>query len=891
MHPFSPTISPQHLPSVKLLGRVADRDQPHVDRFAFPNILELSGNPLLENTVSAFLENKVKIFALVDTGASHSVISLPQLRRVRPHAPLSPPPFSSAHTADGSAMQVLGEITLNITLGRLHSRVKVLVVPQLSQDLILGRPFLQQHKAQIDFSKNRLVLHRQFPLTTRADLTIPANTEVVCLAYISSKVQLPNGIQGEVVRPRMKANQAHVVAGSIGLTSQNAVPIRLYNFSSQEITIPSHATIASFIPATRDTCPVNDYPTPQPPVPHSHPNPSHHSPPPPAVKYNIDRANLSPEELAKVENLLAEYSDIFAENCQGKIGLTNLGTHTIPIRSDARPVTRRPYRSSPEIQAEINRQVDKLVDQDILEPCDQGVWSSPVLLVAKKDGSKRFVLDFRAVNAQLNVPHLRTAHLEECLDQIGTGNPKYFTSLDMTSGYFQVGLDESSREYTGFLTSRGRYRYKRLIQGLGSSSFCFQQLMDRLLRSLEHEHVLSYLDDIAASSGTFEHHFNTVREIFRRIRKANLTLSATKSKFFASTLDFLGHTLTPKGIRPDARKTHIIENFPVPRNVKAVRSFTGLCGFFRKYVQDFSLIAAPLYNLTKKDNGPFCWTPECQTAFQTLKDRLVTRPILQFPDWNRPFHIATDASQLGIGAVLFQPDPETNHMQPVAYAGRSFSRAEKNYEVTRQELVALAWGIHHFDCYLRGKPFHAYTDHAPITGLLKKRDLSGQLARLVLSLQAYQFDLHYIPGTKNTVPDFLSRVNYDRLRTLADETIDSFPDLPNVDPELLDHPPPCPLPDRSCLDASTQTDQQPTPSPNTPPFDCSTPSQPFVPIIVSGGRSIYGPPKCLSGSLCRPGPENGRRDCRRLRRKVWSRGISQKATQGDRPGSHTGPEK
>ena len=126
--------------------------------------------------------------------------------------------------------------------------------------------------------------------------------------------------------------------------------------------------------------------------------------------------------------------------------------------------------------------MDKLVDQDIIEPCDQGVWSSPVLLVAQKDGSKSFVLDVRAVKAQLNVAHVRTAYLEECLDQIGTGNPKYFTSLDMTSGYFQVGLDEAFREYTGFLTLRGRFRYTRLIQGLASSSFCFQQLMDRLLR-------------------------------------------------------------------------------------------------------------------------------------------------------------------------------------------------------------------------------------------------------------------------------------------------------------------------------------------------------------------------------------------------------------------------
>ena len=238
LHPLSPTATSQLFRPGKLLGRVAEMaDQPHVDRFASPHILELSGNPLLENTVSAYLENTFRIFALVDTGASHSVISLPQLRRVCPQFQLSPPPFSSAQTADGSPMEILGETTLKITLGRLPTKVKVLVVPHLSQDLILGRPFLQQHKAQIDFSKNRLVLHRQFPLTTRADLTIPANTEVVCLAYISSKVQLPNGIQGEVVRPRMKANQAHVVAGSIGLTSQNAVPIRIYNFSGQDITI------------------------------------------------------------------------------------------------------------------------------------------------------------------------------------------------------------------------------------------------------------------------------------------------------------------------------------------------------------------------------------------------------------------------------------------------------------------------------------------------------------------------------------------------------------------------------------------------------------------------------------------------------------------------------
>ncbi len=210
-----------------------------------------------------------------------------------------------------------------------------------------------------------------------------------------------------------------------------------------------------------------------------------------------------------------------------------------------------------------------------------------------------------------------------------------------------------------------------------------------------------------------------------------MTLSATKSTFFASTLDFLGHTQTPQGIRPDNRKTQIIKNFPVPKTVKAVRSFTGLCGFFRKYIKDFSLIPTPLYQLTKKGNVPFQWTAECQTAFENLKEKLVSRLILQFPDWDCPFRLTTDASQKGICCVLFQKDPQSGHMLPIAYAGRSFSNSEKNYEVTKQELLALVRGVKNFSCYLTGKPFHAYTNHAPLTGLIRKKDLNGQLARLV----------------------------------------------------------------------------------------------------------------------------------------------------------------
>ncbi len=193
-------------------------------------------------------------------------------------------------------------------------------------------------------------------------------------------------------------------------------------------------------------------------------------------------------------------------------------------------------------------------------------------------------------------------------------------------------------------------------------------------------------------------------------------------------------------------------------------------------------------------------------------------------------------------AVLFQKDPQTGHMNPIAYAGRSVSKSERNYEVTKQELLALVYGVRHFDVYLRGRPFHAYTNHAPLTGLIKKRDLNGQMARLVLALQAYSYELHYIPGSTNALPDFLSRVSYDKTHTSGDNWIDSFPDPPPCDNDACQSPP-CPIPEvvqKVCVSSSTQTDPDPVPpssDPSPPPGYCDPHQQAHPPVlpVLQGG--------------------------------------------------------
>ena len=334
-------------------------------------------------------------------------------------------------------------------------------------------------------------------------------------------------------------------------------------------------------------------------------------------------------------------------------------------------------------------------------------WASPVVMVRKKDGSLRFCVDFR----QLNAATVKDAHplprIDDLLDALH--GAKWFSTLDLKSGYWQVPITEQDKAKTAFRTSSGQlFEFNQVPFGLCNAPATFSHLMDRVLAGLHWETCLFYLDDIIVFSSTWEEHLARLREVFERLRHAKLKLGAAKCTFATKEVSYLGHRVTEEGLLPDPSLLAAIRDIPPPTTATEVRSFLDLAGYYRRYVKGFAAIATPLHALTKKD-AVFHWSEDCQAAFDQLKTRLTASPITAFPDFSQEFRLYTDASTAGLGAILAQVRDSKERI--ICCASRALNKAEKSYPATKLECLALVWAVAKFRPYLMAMPFEVYTDH------------------------------------------------------------------------------------------------------------------------------------------------------------------------------------
>ena len=395
-------------------------------------------------------------------------------------------------------------------------------------------------------------------------------------------------------------------------------------------------------------------------------------------------------------------------------------------------------------------------------------------MVKKSSGGFRLVIDYRGLNAATIPQNLRIPRIDEVFDTIGENQPKFFSVLDCTQGFHQVPLNEDSRDKTAFITPQGKFRYRTMPQGMRNAPVVFQSLMDLVLKGIQFKYVMVYIDDICIFSSSFEDHLAHLREVFTRLRKAKLKLHPKKCKFAVKEVHYLGHVLSQNGIKPNPDKVEAILSIPAPTKVKQLRSFLGMIGYYRKFIRNFAVIAKPLYDLTKKD-VPYNWSEECDSAFNELKQKMLSNDVLAFPNFKKPFILATDASITGVGACLSQ---EVNGvLKPIGFAGRGLTSAERNYTTTEQECLAVIWAIQHFRVYLEGQAFELHTDHNALRYILTSRDPRGRIARWVTFLQQFTYTVKHVKGKENVVPDALSRQDYEYTRTKADEAIDAYPDL------------------------------------------------------------------------------------------------------------------
>ena len=465
--------------------------------------------------------------------------------------------------------------------------------------------------------------------------------------------------------------------------------------------------------------------------------------------------------------LLDRYRHIFAADDK-QLTQTGLVKHHIELLPDTAPIAQRPLRLSYQERQVVNQEVQKMLDAGIIRP-SKSPWASPVVLVPKKDGGIRFTTDFRRLNAVTKRDFYPLPNIGAILDDLGKA--KWFSKIDMKPGYFAIKLDDESIERSAFVTSEGLYEYLVCPQGLSNSPATFQRLMNTIFRDLIGRCILIYLDDIIVFTSTFEEHVAALQQIFQLLEAANIKAHLGKTEIGLKEVLYLGHIIDEHGVKPDPTKIKAVQNFPRPTTVRNVRSFLGLCGYYRRFIKDISKIAAPLTELTGGPNSPggskqgspkiARWGKEEEAAFAQLKKALISPPILRRPDLERPFILYTDWSTMAVGAILAQEDPDIPQGEyVVAYASKKLTSAERNYSATEGECPAAIWAVKHFRCYLWGvpEPFRLITDHIALQWLHKNKDLNGRLTRWSLKLQEYNFSIEYRKGTAHSNVDALSRI-------------------------------------------------------------------------------------------------------------------------------------
>ena len=475
----------------------------------------------------------------------------------------------------------------------------------------------------------------------------------------------------------------------------------------------------------------------------------------------------------KLVQLLECYNDVFSKH-KGFV-------HRIRLTDDPWPF-RLPYRRVPPAHYQkLHRVLTDMEEQGIIRKSVSD-YASPLVMVWKKDGNLRICTDFRWLNARTLKDAHPLPHQSDCLAALG-GNT-YFSTMDLTSGFYNIPMAEEDKKYTAFTTPLGLHEYSRMPQGLCNSPASFMCMMLSIFGDLNFSSLLCYLDDLLVFASTEEEALRRLEVVFQRLRENNLKLSPKKCHLMRSSVKFLGHIIDGNGVAVDPAKVDVIssmsrsdlmEDDGCTPSVRRIKSFLGMVFFYQHFIPNCSSIAKPLFALTagqkrrgrKKVNvkagtfrklKPDDWTPECDITFAGLKESLLDCAVLAHPDFSRPLFLSTDASLDGLGAVLSQVPAGESKARPIAFASKTLSSSQKNYPAHRLEFLALKWSVcDKFSHWLKGNSFTVWTDHNPLTYIMTKPKLDACEQRWVAKFAPYTFSLKHIAGTKNIVADALSR--------------------------------------------------------------------------------------------------------------------------------------
>lgn len=639
----------------------------------------------------------------------------------------------------GGKVQAIGYVYLTLYLGdhRVTHKFYVFKTLPIQSNGILGRDFLNRFKAKLDFEQNNLTLQKDeqkislhFTGECKSKFIIPKRCESV--HYIQTQ------LTEDCLVCSSEIQEGVFLASTVATPINGTIPVKILNVTECDLVLPnitptihklSDYSLCSFERNTKNAVRVKN------------------------VFKQLKLNHLNEEERTAIENVCAKYADIFYLSGDS-LQTTDVYSHTISLKPHTSPIFTKPYRLPYSQKAEINNQINKMLNEGIIEP-SKSDWSSPVLLVPKKldkNGQKqwRLVIDYRKLNNCIEDDKYPLPDITEILESLS--GSIYFTHLDLYQGYYNVNLDSKSRKLTAF--DSGRYQMTRMPMGLKTSPSSFSRMMNIALAGLQYEKCLIYLDDLVVFGRNLEIHNKNLQDVFERLRKVNLKLNPQKCEFLKKEILYLGHSISSEGILPDPEKINTVKNYPCPKSTDEAKRFVAFTNYYRKFIPNFAQIAQPLNALSKK-NTPFIWNEKCQKAFEMLKMLITTPPVLDYPDFSEKniFTLQTDASKNAIGAIL-----SNNNGRPIAFASRTLNKAETNYPVIEKELLAIVWGVKHFRPYLYGRSFKIKTDHKPLIYLFNMKDPSSRLMKFRLTLEEYTFEVEYVKGSDNAAADALSRI-------------------------------------------------------------------------------------------------------------------------------------
>lgn len=602
---------------------------------------------------------------------------------------------------------------------------------------------------QLTKNQNRLALIRSAEVDK---IIIPPNTETTIKGYRVKELPYkptPCMLQQTSLTTNHQIQDLDIEPSlhQYDYQNNNIMTIKISNVTTSTIAIPPRAIVCEMQPVTIQPVPKEDI--------------RDDTPVTEKVK-EIMQSDLTDEQFQDGKDLINAYTDIFSRG-DDDVGHTDRVQHRIDL-TDERPFKQRYRRIPPAMYDEVKSHLRQLMSNGIIRP-SHSPYASNVVLVKKKDGSLRLCVDYRQLNNITKKDSYAIPRIEELLECLA--GSKFFSVVDMKSGYYQVEIKEEHKERTAFTVgSLGFYEYNRLPFGLTNSPATYQRLMEECLADLNLKICCIFIDDIIIYGKTYEEHLKNLQLVFNRIREANLKLAPGKSEFFKRRVKYVGHLVSEEGIEINKEKTDIVTSWPKPSTPVEVRRFLGFVGYYRRFIHQFSKISKPLTELmpapTKKHHKtklktPWHWGAQQDKAFEQLKQQLVSAPILGYADSSTPYELHTDASGDALGAVLYQEQHGIKRV--ISYASRSLSKAERNYPAHKREFLALKWAVaDKFKDYLYGSRFTILTDNNPVTYVLTTAKLDAAGHRWLASLAAFNFDIRYRPGKSNADADALSRL-------------------------------------------------------------------------------------------------------------------------------------